>query len=138
MGFQPGPGSLKEFLPLLFLGRDQEFLPPHLHMKPEKITPLGPLYNAGFLRMERQPPFIEKGADHRARLLNGRQAFCHHEDSGGIPGNPVAFPQPFGQSIEIGSKDGALLHCWSTSPPSALRTERATRRCTRLAGHLCT
>jgi hypothetical protein len=35
--------------------------------------------------------------------------------------------------VEIGSKDGALLHCWSTSPPSALRTGRATRRCTQLA-----
>src|SRR5439155_4623067 len=35
--------------------------------------------------------------------------------------------EPFIQDVmEIGSKDGALLHYWSTSPPSALRTGRAT------------
>src|SRR5262249_1114005 len=37
--------------------------------------------------------------------------------------------------VQIGSKDGALLHYWSTSPPSALRTGRATPRCTRLASN---
>ena len=37
--------------------------------------------------------------------------------------------------VEIGSKDGALSHYWSTSPPSALRTGRATRRCTQLASN---
>jgi hypothetical protein len=35
--------------------------------------------------------------------------------------------------VQIGSKDGALFHYWGTSPPSALRTGRATRRCTQLA-----
>jgi len=37
--------------------------------------------------------------------------------------------------VQIGSKDGALLHYWSTSPPSAPRTGRATRRCTQLASN---
>src|SRR5258708_29902800 len=58
----------------------------------------------------------------------------------GIPG-PVAptmyfVASPFREVIEltqIGSKGGALRHCWRTFPPSALRTGRATRRCTRLA-----
>ena len=87
-------------MPLLFLGRDQEFLPPHLHMEPEKIDALGSLYNAGLLRMERQPPFLQKGGNHGARLLNGGQALCHHADVVGIPGNPVSFPQSFGQAIK--------------------------------------
>ena len=99
-GFQPGPDLLKECLHLLFLGRDQEFLPPHLPMEPEEIKALGPLYKAGLLRMERQTPFLQKGGDHGARLLNGGQALCHHEDVVGIPGDPVAFPQSCGQSIK--------------------------------------
>ena len=37
---------------------------------------------------------------------------------------------------EIGSKGGALYHCWCTSPPSALRTGRATHRCIRLASEV--
>jgi hypothetical protein len=35
--------------------------------------------------------------------------------------------------LGIGSKGGALHHSWCTSPPSALRTGRATHRCTWLA-----
>jgi len=100
MGFQPCPDLLQERLHLLFLGRDQEFLPSHLHMEPEKIKTRGPLHNTGLLRMERQPPFLQKGGDHGARLLNGGQAFGHHDDVISIPGTPVSFPQPFGQSIE--------------------------------------
>jgi hypothetical protein len=69
-------------------------------MEPKKIKTLSPVHNAGFLRMERQTPFVEKRGDHRVRLLNGRHAFGHHNDVIGIPGHPVPFPQPFGQSIE--------------------------------------
>jgi hypothetical protein len=47
--------------------------------------------------------------------------------------------KPFIEDLmEIGSKDGALPPCGGTSPPSALRTGRATRRCTQLAGNLLT
>src|SRR5947209_20264829 len=35
--------------------------------------------------------------------------------------------------VQIGSKDGAVSHRWSPFPSSALRTGRATRRCTQLA-----
>jgi hypothetical protein len=50
--------------------------------------------------MERQPPFVEKGGDHGARLLDSGQAFGHPDDVIGIPGDPGSFPQLFGQSIE--------------------------------------
>jgi hypothetical protein len=39
------------------------------------------------------------------------------------------------EQVQIGSKDGALLPYESTSPPSAPRTGRATRRCTQLASN---
>src|SRR5438093_8887692 len=46
----------------------------------------------------------------------------------------VAFAQyGFFHTLKIGSKDGAVLHRWSPFPSSALRTGRATRRCTQLA-----
>jgi hypothetical protein len=84
---------------LLLLGRDQELLPSPRPMEPEAITALCPLHQAGVLRMERQPPCVEKGCDHGARRLDSGQAFCHHDHVIGIPGDPVAFPQLFGQSI---------------------------------------
>jgi hypothetical protein len=58
------------------------------------------MHKVDFLRMARQPPFVETGCHHGARLLNGRQAFGHHDDVIGIPGHPVPFPQSFGPSIE--------------------------------------
>jgi hypothetical protein len=38
--------------------------------------------------------------------------------------------------VQIGSKDGALRHHCRTSPSSALRTGRATHRCTQLASNV--
>jgi len=39
------------------------------------------------------------------------------------------------ESVQSGSKGGALLHYWSTSPSSARRTGRAAPRCTQLASN---
>jgi hypothetical protein len=50
--------------------------------------------------MERQTPFVENGCDHGARLLESGQAFGHHDDVIGIPGDPVASPQLCGQSLK--------------------------------------
>ena len=40
------------------------------------------------------------------------------------------------ETVQIGSKGGALRHHCRTFPPSALRTGRATRRCTQLASNV--
>src|SRR4029453_1388016 len=78
---------------------------------------------------------------HRRECREGwLRAPTAHQDGVGIAGErgtqllrvAATVPQVLEQ-VQIGSKDGALLHCWSTSPSSARRTGRATRRCTQLA-----
>jgi hypothetical protein len=115
------------------------------------------MYDAGFLLAQLQSDALQPFLRQVATLLDNASVPVEDDQIIGIPdylGLPVELTAGLFrissrpgwesgtdvrfESVQIGSKDGALLHCWSTSPPSALRTGRATRRCTQLAGNLFT
>ena len=103
-------------------------------------TPKG--QHAGLVRMQGQSeashPFVEY-RHHTTRIVltfKPDAEIVTVPNQGRFPLEPwfhLGFTPQIECVMQIGSKDGALPHYWGTSPPSALRTGQATRRCTQLA-----